>query len=1038
MNTNNPPLNIEKVTVDHPLVSIFIEGDTETVSVGGDYIRVHSVEGQESVSQPFQLSVELRADDTEKAGLLLDSRYMGRWAKVRVAMPIFTDSTESTNNKDKKNQQSYFTPRFFRGIITEFAVGASGIYTLTLQSPLHLLTLRNDYHIFSHCDLRQLITEILQQELMDPRFTVRFDFSQSPTLTRTQDWMQAGESSMDLLQRILGKSFINYFFIHEENLLTLVFSDKPISTDTVSIPGFNQGPIPLRYTFSSVEPLRSQQYDIFSDLRYSVKMMPPKVKTLLSQVDPVWKDNTVATFNSYHAQDNAASPVGFQHHWNYDYGVNDVEAKDQLTKIRQQINTEAGTLTGSVYTPLLSPGYCFQLLNPLLKEPKESVEGQGRPEFHKKIYVVTKIQHKISGETGYTGSIEATEVNITADEYEQTFLTPFSMQSTQQGSILAKVLDHEMPVGWRYRSKNNFQPEKGKVFFDGEIQHQNECYGEVGCLVQLSTGQKHWVVLPRSSQTVPEINAMVMIGRGSNESEQPELQQVLASHGSKVIQPPDRRSASWQANTNWGSSYSTSYGDSISIHFGHSAKSNLDQAIRLVEGAYDNIGMAGTNYGSCSYNKGGSWSVSQSGNENNPDEGVIGASISQGSSFNESHAAHSYSYGSTNVSEGYSETGKSANVSVIGKYTKDPDLKAPSFVNGKVPKDISRYTKSLSTGDTFSRSSVLGRSISCNGVGITAPDVFIPAILPMTHYSSSYTLGISENHSKTIGATINDSLMVGLSFSNSINCAAQFSNSLTIGAMMNIDTRIAGVTNLSTTIGPSISFSTQIADTLSQSTTIGSSTNIQTNITDTNNLSTTLGLSNDVSTFIGAKNSASTFIGSTNDVSLNVSDRTSSSISVGVSDETSVNVAAKNSTSVFVGATNDTSINVAARKSTNISVGISDDTSISLAANKSTNLALSLKDDTSINIGASTSSSINLAASTVLDTTLSASVAIKNSMSASVELINSLSASAKIINQASAEFEMVNGVTKAESDLRQKAQLRATIIEIVSGIDAKT
>ena len=46
-------------------------------------------------------------------------------------------------------------------------------------------------------------------------------------------------------------------------------------------------------------------------------------------------------------------------------------------------------------------------------------------------------------------------------------------------------------------------------------------------------------------------------------------------------------------------------------------------------------------------------------------------------------------------------------------------------------------------------------------------------------------------------------------------------------------------------------------------------------------------------------------------------------------------------------------------------------------------------------------------------------------MSASVELINSLSASAKIINQASAEFEMVNGVTKAESDLRQKAQLRA-------------
>jgi hypothetical protein len=43
----------------------------------------------------------------------------------------------------------------------------------------------------------------------------------------------------------------------------------------------------------------------------------------------------------------------------------------------------------------------------------------------------------------------------------------------------------------------------------------------------------------------------------------------------------------------------------------------------------------------------------------------------------------------------------------------------------------------------------------------------------------------------------------------------------------------------------------------------------------------------------------------------------------------------------------------------------------------------------------------------------------------------------KIVNQASVDLEVVNGVTKVESDLRQQAKLRATIAEVVSGMDLK-
>lgn len=1034
MSNQHPPLNIEPLSVENQLITIDIEGEGNGDSVKSDYIRVHSIEGQESVSQPFQMSVELRADNTTKAGLLLDSRFIGRWAKLKIAMPVPASFIGAAELRETDHP---FTPRYFRGVITEIATGNPGIYTLTLHSPLHLLTLRNDYHIFSRCNLKQLITKILSQELMSPRFALRFDFSNSPTLTRIQDWMQAGESSMDLLQRILAKAFIHYFFIHEEEKLTLVFSDKPISPNTVSIPGYQGGPLPLRYTFTSEEPLKSQEYDVFANVRYSVKMMPPKVKTLLCQVDPQWKDNTVASFNPFSAQDAQSSPVSYQHYWNYDYGVNDAEAKDQLTKICQQINTESGTLTGLVYTPLLSPGYCFQLVNPLLELPPEVIEGQGRTEFDNKIYVVTKIQHKMSGETGYSGTVEATEVSQTADEQQQTFLTPFSMQSTQQGSVLAKVLDHEMPVGWRYRSKNNFQPEKGQVFFEGQMQHQGECHGEAGCLVQLVTGQKHWVVLPRSSQTVPEVNSMVMIGRGSNESEQPELQQVVASHGSKVIQPPDRRSASWQANTNWGSSYSTSYGDGISIHFGHNAQTNLEQAVRLVEGAYDNVGMVGTYYSNCSYNKGGSWSVSMSSNQSHPDEGVIGASISQGSSFNESHAARSYSYSSTNVSEGYSEVGKTASVSTIGKYTPSPDLDAPSFVSGKIPQDISEYTNALSNGDTFSRSSVLGRTINCNGVGVSAPDVSIPSITPGSHYNSSVTLGVSENISKTIGTTLNDSLMVGKSVSKSVNCSDQSSNSLTIGSISNVDTRIAGVNSLSTTIGPTISHSTQIAHNFSQATTVGSNTSIQTNISANTNQSTTIGTTSDTSTFIGEKKSNSVFIGKTNDVSFNKSDRTSSSTTMGNANDTSVNLGKRKTTSIIKGSSEDKTLNLSDRKSTSIAMGSSKETSIRLSSSKTTSIALSDATNFGLSIGLSKSLNFNLAASLSIDNTVGASLSMKNSLSASIDIINTLSATVTIQNQSGPEVKLTNGLTQAEMDLRTQVRTRGTIIETIVGIDVK-
>jgi type VI secretion system secreted protein VgrG len=1015
------PLAIAELKACNQTLAIAIESNTEATSFNSNFIRVESFQGQESVSQPFSFNLELRADtlSDDHSGVFktLDARCIGLWARLKIEI---------------HGQKG----RFFRGLVTEVSKGAPGVYSLTLQSPFQLLSLRNRYHIYSNCTIQSLLTEVFANELQDPRFALRFDFDDSLTLTREQDWLQAGETDMEFVMRILGHGAIHYYFIHERSKLTLVFSNSPITKDTVKIPESPSGPVLLRYSFTSIEKLHLFQGDLMTEFRYAVKMMPGYVRSLVTRTEAEWESNAVASFYNHDRNHNLDSfpkaGTGFQHHRCYDYGTSDGEAEGQLQKICQQIETEAGTLTGTTTNPLLSPGYCFTLTSPLAQGPQgwdPRIMEEVRPEFNGKTFVVTKIQHKMEATDHYTASVEATEVTTGDDNYKKTFLTPFSIANTQQGSVLAKVLDHEVPAGWRYRNKKNFQPETGQARFNNQAP-----YAEKGCLVRLATGQEHWVALPRSSTTVPEVGAMVMIGRGSNESEQPELLQVLASHGSKTIQPPDRRNASWLAHTSWGSNYSTSYGDGISIRYGHNSATDLTNAIRLVEGAYDNVGMQGTLYGNSSYSKGGSWSVSLS---DNADVGVLGASISQGSSFSESHSDHNYGYSSVNLSENYSEVGKSASVSVIGEYVSSPDLSSPSFVSGKVPKDVAQYSDQLSSGDTFSRSTIWNRSMSTSGIGLPAPPVPIPAVGPSGSYSASVILGITQNASTHIGASFSESLMVGLQFSSSVNCSDRFTTGLTVGNSYSLETRIGNVNSISTTVGNNNSITTNVSNNTSLGVNVGNTVSTQINVSNTQHTGVTVGNSTDTTAYIGTKNSTNLFVGATNDTSVNVAARKSNSVTVGAQDETSVNIAARKSTSVNIAAVDETNINVSARASTNISVGASDETNVNIAAKAATNIGLAVTDETNISIGLKASTDISLAASMSMELAAAASMKISNTLSASLLLQNSLSATAKIINQAGPEFEMLNGVTKAEMDQRQQAKLRQTIIEIISGIDSK-
>ena len=535
---------------------------------------------------------------------------------------------------------------------------------------------------------------------------------------------------------MLTKANIHFYAIHHQVSLTLVFSNRTTSVQEVSIPGCNNKPLKLRYSYTDMKALKLQQSDLFCDLKYEVKMVQQTVKTVLTRQQAAWETNEIAKYTSFTPKSNNVNSglsVDYLQHHNYAYGLDEDDAVAHETKLQQQLATEEGTLTGVSTSPLLSPGYTFVLSQAVVDD---SVESRMPTQFNGRVFVVTKVSHKMSDEEAYSGTIEATEVNTSENASEHTLITPFNMQSTHQGSVLAKVLKSAVPKNWRYSEKNNFDISRSSITYDDDTKSQ------VGCLVQFATDsgtdeiKTHWVALSSTSQTAPEVNAMVMVGRGGNESEIPEIQQVLSSHGQKNINPPERRSNHWSANTSWGCNYSTSYGDSISIRYGNDGKVNLPQAINIVEGAYDKPSVLNANFGSTSFSQGTSFSFSTTANGA---AGLASASVSQGCSFSEHHSKQSYGLSFTECSQNFSKTNKSVSCSYMGAFNDTVNFETPSFIDGKIPEQsIIDISDSLPDGTSFNQSHTTGKTINLSGTGTQPPDI--------NSYDKSATVSVSYTH----------------------------------------------------------------------------------------------------------------------------------------------------------------------------------------------------------------------------------------------------------------------------------------------------
>ena len=217
----------------------------------------------------------------------------------------------------------------------------------------------------------------------------------------------------------------------------------------------------------------------------------------------------------------------FNQYRTYQYGMSSAQVRQYIKSTASCLAASAQQLTGSSTCSGFRVGYQFSLSGEMASGVYPSPV---QPSLEGKQFVLNKVQHQATADGGYTNTFEATDAN--------SMLTGFSVQDTQQGAILAKVIDvaGHGPTDWRFYEPSNFDPELSRLR-DTEAAPPNML--AKGVYVQFSSPGAAtapvWVKLAAHMQTVPEIGVTVLVTRANDESELPEVQSIVAANGSLVV-----------------------------------------------------------------------------------------------------------------------------------------------------------------------------------------------------------------------------------------------------------------------------------------------------------------------------------------------------------------------------------------------------------------------------------------------------------------------------------------------------------------------
>lgn len=767
--------------------------------------RLVSFQGQESVSEPFEYQLELHANTSPRQGTALKfDDVIGRPVTAGIEYPSDYTQAETSDRFQRaiRGEDMGEELSLFNGIVTSFSMEIPGVYRLTMKPSLWRLTLTNAYAIHKQMNIRDTISGLLDRH----RIAYSLDAitgTDNPAIARIQDWLQAGETDLEFLRRLMGKAHLYYYFVHTGNSHKLVFANRP----ETPYPYVFASRKPLRYTSTGIDELGLAQCDVISQYSYQRSLSSSAVRNVLTRQEAAWEEDAVAQFQSYQASSNTdLGDLPFNRYKIYQYGCSSDEAQHFTDATSSAMESAATQFSGSSYCAHFRVGHQFGVTgddmadsNPMPVRP--SLEGQR--------FVLTQVKHQASADGGYQNEFQATEASG--------FIASFSIQETQQGLILAKVVakaGNPAAQDWRYYTADYFDPENNTII-DSDC--PNPKLNAIGVYVRFSTdpegSQPVWVKLAPHMQTVPEIGVTVLVSRAQDESELPEIQSIIQSNGGMTIMP-----STWTANTHVGSSYSTSYGDGKSIRFGKNSKADLNHAVGIVSTPYDS-----GKYRDTSYSQGASYSftVSESNAAATPDSDelwgpyggasdLLSASETFGSSYSRLHAkvtsgfskiGTSYNKSTTDSSVNNSTVGTQDNTSVVGMST------SASVMGMSISSDVTGSTTSTqlignansmqTTGVTNSMSTVgMSNQMSLNGISNSVSLVGSTYNISATGESTSIGATGMRLSAEAVGISASTSV-TGISTSDSVLGMA--TNTSLTG--MTSEQSVTGVTSRNNVVG---------------------------------------------------------------------------------------------------------------------------------------------------------------------------------------------------------------------------------------------
>lgn len=770
-------------------LDFYIELDDGTI-IDDQTLRLQNFSGQESLSQMFDLNLNLRANTyfssginkpwgkelAGKYGTLLSEggatsqtldfqKILGAKACIRLGAP------ETEKDVFEGEYPEARPVVYFNGIITNFSMAERGVYSATLKPALYKLSLQNNYRLFSQKTILEVIIEILSENSIDFN---KDELEKKPSRVvrglagyRKQDWLQAGETDLDFLNRLMQKVSLFYYFEHDDKHHKMIITDQPYYTGIYARKVNSEGNVEethdLKELYLSYTHQQSRERDDYiTQFTYKQNLTTSGITTVLAQKEATWESqNTAMATPVFINKTNKKEKLNMEFLNMVQYGASEKEINTVTDNHMNRLVASRFDFSGSSTCPELKAGHKFVV--------KEKYDDDGSmpicPTLDGLEFVVTQVQHQGSAAGDYSNSFQAMDANGLA--------TAFSPPQENQGSILALVVDNSGQTDYegssaKYLEKDGFAYDKKDFQFDDNGQQKFNCRGIYVTFVD-DPDSIHWVKLAEHMQTIPETGAWVTVSRSQDNNEIPEVTQIMQNKGNKVIMPED-----YTCSTNVGNNYSTSYGDNTSISFGANITTPLSKARTIVE-KHRKSG----NYNSVNYSESSSYGYSITDRSHSISRMGAGADLADSPGDMMSYVNYSDSaiYGNTyskNLHVGKSE---SYSTQTGGTYSES------NQTGGSESISTLDWSKSTSTVGTSESISTVNKSISNStvqkSISNSICDTSISSSMTNTATSSSMTQTANSSSITGMANSVSSTTM-----SNSFN-SVNVSNSANFTTMSN-------------------------------------------------------------------------------------------------------------------------------------------------------------------------------------------------------------------------------------------------------------